>query len=297
MKLQTYTPFEASSRSENQKGWTRVHYGPNTVLDDSAIIIARAQDAVRNNPWIRRAIKLLVSHQIGTGMRPIPLIADVGLRKEIVNLWEACSDEIDSDGVNDFYAMQSLIANAFYESGEVFIRMRNRYETDGLIVPFQLQVLERFFVPLDKNGTNGKNKIRQGIEITPFGKRVAYYCYSDHPSEYGLYAGYRNNELQKVDANKMLHHYLVERPGQLRGLSHVVSALLRARNFDAYEYAELARKKSRASLVGAIYRENDDVNPLTDDPITIKKAMDNRQAQRRRRWRYPRRYRSSTGFN
>lgn len=264
-------PYEATSTRPRVADWERTQYGPNSAFDNGDIARARAQDAVRNNPWLRRALRLLVSHEIGCGLQPRPKIQDDGLRKDLLDLWADWTAEADADGTSDFYGWQGILARGRRESGEVFVRLRNRLPSDGLIVPLQVQAMESAMVPMQHNATNGKNTIRQGIEITPFGTRAAYWFHAQHPGERNFFlspVSLRADELTRVPASAVLHHYTPERPGQLRGVPTPISALVRARNFDAYESAELTRKKSRSKFVGTIYRENVEVegeNPITDD--------------------------------
>lgn len=276
-------PYEATSTRPRVADWERTQYGPNAAFDDGDIARARAQDAVRNNPWLRRALKILVSHEIGCGLQPRPKIEDAALRKDLLDLWSDWAEEADADGTSDFYGWQGILARARRESGEVFVRLRARYPEDGLSVPLQVQALEAAMVPMRHNAANGRNSVRQGIEITPFGTRAAYWFHAQHPGERNHYTGpgaLRPDELTRVPARAVLHHYTPERPGQLRGVPTPVSALLRARNFDAYESAELTRKKSRAKFVGAIYRETDDENPITDDPVKLEEDQIARERQR-----------------
>lgn len=254
--------YESTSASRHLDDWLRTSYGPNATQDDADVARARSQDATRNNPWLKKALKLVVSHTIGCGIQPRPKIADPELRRQLLDLWNDWVPQADADGALDFYGLQALITRARIESGECFIRLRPRRPSDGLPVPLQLQTLEADLLPIHHNRMNGGNPIRQGIERTPFGQRVAYHFYREHPGDrYGVLslAG-----LSRVDAREILHHYTPERPGQLRGAPETQSALIRARKLDQYESAELTRKRNRAKFQGAIYRENPDENPLSD---------------------------------
>lgn len=276
-------PYEATSTRPRVADWDRTQYGPNAAFDDGDFARARSQDAVRNNPWLRRALKILVSHEIGCGLQPRPKIEDAGLRKDLLTLWNDWTAEADADGTSDFYGWQGILARGRRESGEVFVRIRNRLPEDGLTVPLQVQALEAAMVPIRHNVANGKNTVRQGIEITPFGTRAAYWFHAQHPGESNFFVGpasLRADELTRVPAPAVLHHYTPERPGQLRGVPTPISSLVRARNFDAYESAELTRKKSRAKFVGAIYRETDDENPVGDDEAKIEDDLIAREKQR-----------------
>lgn len=256
------TPYEATSTSRRVADWDTISYGPNNALDDADASRARAQDAQRNNPWLRRAVQLIVSHQIGCGMQPRPKIADPDRRAKILELWEASAAELDADGIFDAYGLQSALVKGRLESGEVFARLRFRRPGDGLAVPLQIQLLEADLCPLSWNDPS--RNIRQGIERSRIGARVAYWMHREHPREHWMPPD--PNRLHRIPAEEILHYYVPDRPGQLRGAPAGLSTLVRARNLDHYESAELNRNKHRSRFAGAIYKEAPEDNPITDGP-------------------------------
>ena len=257
-------PYESTSTATRVDDWDTLAYGPNAALDDSRTARARSQDATRNNPWIRRALSLLVSHEIGCGIQPRPKIADLVLRSQILALWNRWIAESDADGTLNFYGQQALLARARYESGEVFVRLRTRYPGDGLSVPLQLQILESDLLPTGLNRLDATANIRQGIERNAIGQRVAYWFYREHPGD-RFFAPTDLASLSRVPAADILHHYQPSRPGQLRGEPTPISVLYRARTLDQFESAELTRKKIKARFAGVIWKENVDENPLAPD--------------------------------
>lgn len=259
--------YEATSTSKRLDDWERTGYGPNAVNDDADLARARSQDAVRNNPWIDNALDLIVTNQIGCGIQPRPKIDDDGLRSDLLDLFESWASECDADGALDFFALQALWARARVESGECFVRFRPRSRDSGLAVPLQLQTIEADLLPTHRNSSNGGNSIRQGIERSPYGQRLAYWFYREHPGD--RYASLSVANTARVPAEAVLHHYRPKRPGQIRGEPHTLSALLRARKMDLYESAELTRKQNRAKFNGAIYRETDEENPITDAAVKV----------------------------
>ncbi|HOX59651.1 MAG TPA: phage portal protein [Verrucomicrobiota bacterium] len=256
--------YEATSTTPRVADWEQIAYGPNAALDDAHLARARAQDAVRNNPWIAHALRLLVSHTIGCGIQLHPLIEDPAQRARVQDLWDHWTGEADADGAHHFNGWQSLLTRAALESGEVFVRLRPRRPEDGLSVPLQVQALEAALLPLHHNAPNGANTIRQGIELNPVGRRVAYWFHPEHPGDRFLHPD--RATLTRVPAEAVLHHYQPLRPGQLRGAPTPISILYRARNLDHYESAELTRKKNKARFSGAIWKDNPEDNPLSNTP-------------------------------
>jgi lambda family phage portal protein len=86
----------------------------------------------------------------------------------------------------------------------------------------------------------------QGVEYDKSGKRVAYWLYDSHPGEYGF------RESRRVDALNVIHLYEVLRPGQVRGIPFGVSAMMRLKDFDDYEDAELVRQKIAACFAAFV---------------------------------------------
>ena len=259
------TAYESASTSWRLTDWNATSIDPVTALDDLEISRARAQDAARNNPWLVQGLRILVSHLIGCGIQPRPKIADRGLRAEVLALWQEWCAVADADGQQDFAGWQTTVARAHKESGECFVRVRMRLPEDGLPIPLQVQAIEGALCPVEYNADNGSNQIRPGIELTPFGKRAAYWMLKQHP---GAHDGSTMEKVRR-QAGLSLHHYTPTRPGQLRGAPDVLSALLRARKLDLYESAELTRKQNRAKFNGAITRLNPDgTNPLVDTAMT-----------------------------
>lgn len=225
---------------------------------------ARARWLVRNNAYAKRAQRIFASYLVGTGIMPTPKVADPALRKQILELWEDWTDEADFGALTDLYGLQLLIARALFEAGECFVRFRPADPAMGLSVPLQLQVLESEYCPYELNliAENG-NVIRAGIEFDNNGKRVAYWFWRTHPFEFAL----PNRELGyvRVPAAEVMHVYEPLRPEQIRGVSWLSAAIVRAYLLDQYEDAELDRKKVAALFAGFITRPNaDDPNPVLD---------------------------------
>lgn len=257
--------YDAAGHGRRLGGWRATSAGPNTVNQGSANTLrSRSRDSVRNNAWIRRGINNWVANEVGTGFVPTSMAPDPKFAAAANKLWALWSKEADADGVLDVYGLQALAVRARQEAGEAFIRLRPRRLEDGLTVPLQLQMLESDHVPFEKNEDGADRIIRQGIEFSPIGQRVAYWMYSRHPGEMG--GG--NLELKRVFAKDVIHHYAPLRIGQVRGMPWTIQALIKAKDFDEYDDAELQRKKIRAHFTGVIERENFDENDWEFDPFT-----------------------------
>jgi len=242
--------------------------GPNAaVLQDLELVRARSRDATRNNGWIKRGINSWVSNEIGTGITPRSRGPE-GFRQAADDLWDEWVKIADADGVLDFYGLCSLACRTRVEAGEGFIRLRPRPLGSGLPVPLQLQLLEPEFCPSTMNQMlpDGGRQVRAGIEFDGIGRRRAYWMYRSHPGE--KFPNASVAELVPVPAASVIHHYAPLRPGQIRTPPWTVQALIKARDFDEYDDAELMRKKNRANYTAAITRQTFSEDEFKFDPFT-----------------------------
>lgn len=165
------------------------------------------------------------------------------------------------------------MARTVEQSGECFIRLRPRRLEDDYAVPLQLQCLAPEFVPHDKfEVTRYGNVIRAGIEFNGMGRRVAYWCYRNHPSDKSsLNVGY--NQLVRIPAEQMLHIFEPLEPGQLRGVPRLAPVLKRLRSLDNFDDAVLFRQEVANLFAGFVRKPAPDgppqLDPLTGAPVKL----------------------------
>lgn len=245
--------YEGAAEGRRSSNWDAPDTGPNSLIMPALRNLrSRSRAAVRNDPYAGNIIDKRVSNLIGTGITPQPRLLDKALRKAMQVLWEDWVDESDADERTDFYGQQALVARTVEQSGECFVRLRPRRLEDGLAVPLQVQCLAPEFVPHDKfEVTRSGNVIRAGIEFNSIGRRVAYWCYRNHPSDKtSLNAGY--NPLVRVPAEQMLHIFEPLEPGQLRGVPRLAPILKRLRSLDNYDDAVLFRQEVANLFAGFV---------------------------------------------
>lgn len=245
------------------KMWQASDQAINSILIGGLDVLrARSRQMVRDNPYLRSASEDWCTNLISTGLAPSSAMKDEAYRAEINRLWNRWAKKADADSLTDFYGLQTMIARALFEAGEIFVRVRPRRVEDRLPVPLQLQLLEGEHCPVWKNETaaNG-NEIRCGIEFDAIGRRVAYHMYRRHPGD--LTDMKNNGELVRIPASEILHIYRPLRAGQLRGQPETSAAIVKAYLLDQYDDAELDRKKVAALYAGFIVEDKPEDNLLT----------------------------------
>lgn len=234
------------AKTGGRLSWNSGNGSANTEISGSLTRLrARSRDLVRNNPYAAKAINSLAGNAIGTGFA-------LKLPKPVMPLWKNWTEYADADGQLDYYGLQNLIARTAFESGECLVRSRIRLPEDGFEIPLQLQVLEPDYLDNTKTGdlTNG-GWIWGGIEFSPLGQRAAYWLYPEHPGEVAAFRR-KTFESKRVPAEYVQHIYEKQRPGQARGVPRLAASMLRLRDLDDYEEAELVRKGYEACFAAIV---------------------------------------------
>jgi lambda family phage portal protein len=251
--------YSAAGYGPRATTWRASNAGPNAALNFSLPTLrTRARDAVRQNAYAASALDSIVTNIVGTGIKPQFRTRDAEFNRELAGLWLAWAAEADADGRGDFYQLQSLAVRAMVEGGEAFVRFRDRRLGDVETVPLQLQLLESEYCPVDWVQAPAGRDVRNGVEFDRLGRRVAYWLYRNHPEDLSLRGFSAALTPAPVPASEIAHLYNQRRPGQVRGEPWLARALIKLRELDDYDDAELVRKKTAAMLAGFITNNPED---------------------------------------
>lgn len=232
--------YDGGSNAPRTQGWRAPGTDADTANQNPSVLRNRARDLRRNNPWAAKGVNVIVNNTIGYGIRA------QWKNQRVQRLWNNWAESTDCDarGRHDLYGLQSIVMGAVVESGECLIRLRPRRETDGLSVPFQLDVIEadRLVETVDGELRSG-GIVSRGIEYDTIGRRVAYYLYHHHPG--AAVRGIRGDwsRYTRVPADEVIHVYRQDRPEQERGVSWLAPVIMTLRELDIYEDAYLKRQQ------------------------------------------------------
>lgn len=247
--------YEGASQTRRVDGWVTSGTSANAEIGPALWLLrARSHDLVRNNPHASRAISVISTHTVGTGIIPQFKGRTKTQTARLESLARDMFDTtaIDADERHTLYGLQRLVMRSTPEGGDVILRRRRRLSTDNLPLPFQVQVLEGDYLDIAKSGNVGGNLIRHGIEYNGIGKRVAYWLFPEHPGE-SQYLFSKAMASQRVPAEDVIHVYRMDRPGQMRGVPWAAPIIIRLRDFDEYQDAQLLRQKIAACFAGFVY--------------------------------------------
>jgi lambda family phage portal protein len=248
--------YEAASGGR-RSSWHRSSSDANAAGGPSLSVLRElSRDLRRNNGWARRGIQTIANNTIGWGIGAKATGVEPSLAKTALELWNKWADSksCNFDGQMPFNGIQRLVLKTVVESGEALVVKQPADEVDGLPVPLRVQVLEPDYLDTMKDRTGGDGDqagpIIQGVEFDRDGRRVAYWLHRQHPGSMRL----GSFDSRRVPARDVLHVYLVERAGQVRGVPWLTSAIARLNDFDEYDDAVLMQQKI-AACFGAFVQD------------------------------------------
>lgn len=258
-------PYDAAGHGRRARNWNPGSDSINAIVAAHGDELRRrSRDVVRRNGYAATACDRYVANIIGTGIVPKSQARKKGFRTASRELWDRWVDEADADGRCDFYGLQGLVVRQCFEAGECFARLRPRLPSDGLSVPFQIQLLEPDFLRNSLNEDLGRgSRIRQGIELDALGRRAAYHFYREHPGERFTIAGVQTT---RVPAGEVVQVFEPLRPGQLRGLPRLTPVLARLYEIDQFDDAQMVRQRVAALFAFFFTKTADPSYGAEDDP-------------------------------
>lgn len=251
--------FKSAQHGRRGSEWRGVgSTSANTELEGAATTLRdRSRDLGRNNPYARRAFNTIANNTVGTGIQPgIRPVKTTANRNAIARLresWRTWADSTgcDVEGLKTLWTIQHMVMRAVTESGECFVVLKPDAKAPG--VPLKLQVLESDYLDSSRElpaASRGDGVyIMQGIEFNKDGSRRGYWLWDAHPGESRTLRGVTSNF---YPAKNILHIFLQERPGQIRGVPFLSTVMQRLHDFDEYEDTQLLRQKIAACFVAFV---------------------------------------------
>lgn len=248
--------FEGAGNGHRFEGFnSKVDQSLNQVIHaDRKKLVLRSRNLAMNNPYAKRAAKIISNNVVGTGI--VPTFNQTGRNKAdaeaIRKAWKAWGEKrvCDFDGKFHIYGMQKAAMRNVVTSGEVIV-IRKRVSSKVNDLGLQLLMLEGDYIDETKHNYLGGGYITgqpydyYGIRYDKNNKIVGYWIYDRHPLE-------GNIKSTLIDAKDVIHIYDVDRPQQNRGVPFAATTILKQRDLDDYEDSELVKNKVAASFAGFV---------------------------------------------
>lgn len=247
--------YQGAGHGPRSKTWGGYGYvGNNAALQAGlADLRGRSWLAYRNDSLARSAINRFCEAAVGTGARLRLKGVPAETRTQILRLWNRWVRQADTDQTTTFHGLQFLALREAIIGGDCFVRFRPRRTADGMAVPLQIELLSSDYCPETKNEPLGLNEIRAGIELTSYGRRVAFHLYRSNPRDTrGWMREPGDLQTVRVPSEAVAHLRPLVGAGTLRGEPLLSPALADMRALADYQSLEMSRKASAAGILGFV---------------------------------------------
>lgn len=265
--------YAAAKTTRMTGDWSPVGQNVNDILAQSIVPVRnRVRQLMRDFPYFRRARNNIVVFTVGSGIVPQCRIKTADLSKYdkrkirlVEDEFKFWADEADIAGKLHYYEMMELAKQQDVEAGE-FLLVKKYVKEKGRRVPFALQIYETdWLTDLHATPASKDYEVKMGIEYHKLTGRVNAYHFTD-PDRWG--------KTIRIPADLVIHDFKTERPGQLRGISPFVTAVLIANDLASFMDSEMDCAKLASKYLALV--ETPDISGyqggrLSTDPKTQQK--------------------------
>lgn len=265
--------FETAETPAYTESWssTAVHINED-LARQLPTLWARSLGLARNNEWAQRYLielddNVLGPHGMALQMRLTTTLRDGSVVQDAVQnallemAFDRWGEEADESGL-PWCEVESLVLNTLARKGEILIRKRPGRGPMG----FQIQLLDPSLLDVTLNRIWGGNRIRMGVEINDAGKPLAYWLQmsktGDMPTAYVSVGRH-----VRIPAAEIIHHFLVEEPGQLRGIPWLTVGARRLWLTHDFEESAAVASSNAAKRQGFFFSPSGEAPPGFGDTI------------------------------
>jgi capsid protein len=252
--------YAAAKVSRTTGDWLPCNQDVNSIIRTSSPILkSRIRQLVRDFPYFDRATNILVDYTVGTGMSFQSRVLNTNWKpgsaekkldrvtcQKIEDAVAWAMEQADASGKLHFSEMERLAGRQDVESGEylfvkTILKDKNRY------IPYSWMAYEADWLTSSYADVASGNEVDQGIEFNPITGQVVAYHFAV-PSGYG-YNLLASTKPVRVLAENVIHDFETRRPGQRRGVSPFVTAVLIAHDLGDYLDATIDTAKLAAKYL------------------------------------------------
>ncbi len=215
-------------------------------------IVAKSRYFERNSAFFNRVVDLFEQYTVGTGLNIFSASATETFHAKANAYWEAWQPFADVASLQHWTTLQSLMARAWFVDGEFFI-----LKTFGQSGRPRIQIIEAHRCKTPNKIPTGA-VIIDGIEVDAVGRPIAYWFEIEPMESDGVWPSSawswwfalapRTQQMQRVPAEFIIHHFEPSRPGQMRGLPFCYSVINTLHDLDDLETYEMRAAKSNAAV-------------------------------------------------
>jgi lambda family phage portal protein len=260
--------FRGAEHTRLTRSWSGLNVSPNYELQlDLRTLRARSRQLARDHAWVSGLLYNLRANVLG----PKGITLQVRLREQgrwwdptapfdkdanaqLEALWRWWGEEpehVSTDGRTAWPEQVWFAEQTKFIDGE-HLAFRDYAAANAF--GYAIRTLDADYLDESYNVAPraGQNEIRMGVELEPSQRVAAYHLWDRHPND--LMGGVRIR--QRIPAEFIHHYFEPHRPGAVRGIPALSSALLSLRMLDKYKEAELVASVVSSAKMGWI-KSND----------------------------------------
>lgn len=251
-------------------GWSTTGSSANSDISASLDALrARSRQLARDNDYAKKFLGLVQTNVVGpkgfnfqARIYSAPQQPDKVANDAVEAAWDRwCAKGVcDVSGKLDFRGICVQAIRTAARDGEFLIR-KIRGADAGNDFGFALQLLDpaRIESRLNRNGGEGVNAIRMGVEVNKFGRPVAYHLRSTNQGDsyITMTLAPRAQDTLRIPAEDIIHGFIAEWPEQVRGVPWMHAAMTRLNHLGGYEESAIIASRVGASNMGVFVRKDE----------------------------------------
>lgn len=276
----THRSYNMASTGRMYSDWTTFVTNFNyDIRSGGKKMIARGRDLAQNDPYAKKILRLLEKNVVGpngflfknksgtydaTGKMVYDKLANLKIENAFYR-WSQKEFATVTGSVSFRKVCQQAMRSVWMD-GEIFFKeikgsSANKYG-------YTLQLIDATYVDHNLNVRLDNNRaIVMGVEVDNIGRKLAYYIKKYDPQSVslpGFSASTSIGSYERITADKLIHLYIEEVPGQIRGITQFAPAGIRLKMLGDFEESGLKRAKASARIPGVIQQRQ---NTVAGDPM------------------------------
>ena len=231
---------------------------------------AASRHAFRTYDYARAVVLAMRRGVLGAdGIRLRSTLEDEDMRAGVEAAWAKWGADCDAEGGMGWRRFELAVLNSLVIDGEALVIVDG-----GGDWGYRLRLVDSARLDADANGRrHDGNTVSLGVERNGDGRVVAYHFTGLEPAAPALSGGYvRSGTGVRVSAERVLHVFERDLPGQSRGVPWLSTAVRRFSDLKDYEEAERTAARISARKLGFIQTEaeGDAGDDEEDETISVK---------------------------
>jgi len=218
----------------------------------------RVRYEIRNNSYAAGIVDTKANDIVGIGPQLQFTAGSEAFNNDVESKFAQWCADCDIQGLQSWADILKLAASRGQDScgeGIIVLVFDNRNGIRGPRLRLQTVEPDRLHTPFSLAGASeirGDGKINQGISFDEYGRPSLYYISKKHPGSDSSTYGLTPSDYDMIPADRIIHLYRMDRPGQSRGVPWLTPAILLFASLRRYTAATVDAAETAANFAAVI---------------------------------------------